>query len=107
MPDYFLFLNLPAEIRDHVYSFYFKPMDRLVPNGQDECECEESKGGGRYKFDFAIYSVNKQIKTEAEDVFRRENVFVKIETPWPQAGTSDFLPYTCQPPDRGVEQSRR
>ncbi|KAF2656326.1 hypothetical protein K491DRAFT_692178 [Lophiostoma macrostomum CBS 122681] len=101
MPHYFHFLKLPAEIRDHIYSFYFKPVDRLVPNGL-ECDCEDSKGGGFYKFDFAIYSVNKQIKTEAEDVFRRENVFVKIETPWPQAehhiSHEGLVPLVCKTP---------
>jgi hypothetical protein len=42
--------------------------------------------GGVYKFDFDLSRVNRQICAEARRVWRRENVFVKISTPWPSAG---------------------
>jgi hypothetical protein len=79
--DPFPFLRLPLELREQVYSLYFKPADRL-----DVLEADY--GGGVYRFDLNVYRVNRQIKTEAEDVFRRQNAFIRIETPWPQAGTS-------------------
>jgi hypothetical protein len=79
----FPFLSLPLELRESIYSLYFKPSDRLVRN-----ESLEKQGffGGVYDFDFGLYKVNKQVYREAKAVWKRENVFVKIATPWPSAG---------------------
>jgi hypothetical protein len=79
----FPFLSLPLELREYIYSLYFKPADRLVQGHE-----LETLGffGGVYKFDFDVYLVNKQVYKEAQAVWRRENVFVKIATPWPSAG---------------------
>ncbi|KAF2029490.1 hypothetical protein EK21DRAFT_67513 [Setomelanomma holmii] len=79
----FPFLSLPLELREAVYSLYFKPADRLVRN-----ESLESQGyyGGVYDFDFNLYKVNRQVYEESKRVWKRENVFVKIATPWPSAG---------------------
>jgi hypothetical protein len=85
MTDSFPFLRLPLELREQVYSLYFKPADRIT--FPEATGFDDAFNGGIYKFDFDIYSVSKQVKTEAEEVWRRENVFVCIETPWPQAGT--------------------
>tara|TARA_R110002003_G_scaffold140_2_gene12759 strand:+ start:3033 stop:3470 length:438 start_codon:yes stop_codon:yes gene_type:complete len=79
----FPFLSLPLELRETVYSLYFKPADRLQRNHSLE---EQGFFGGVYKFDFDLYRVNKQIYNEAKRVWKRENVFVKIATPWPSAG---------------------
>jgi hypothetical protein len=76
----FPFLRLPLELREVVYSEYFNPASHLV---------DGEWGGGQYRFEFALYHVNKQIHSEAENVFRRENIFVRIETPWPTAGTDE------------------
>lgn len=78
----FPFLRLPLELREAVYSLYFNPASRLV---------DGEFGGGQYRFEFDLYRVNKQVYSEAENVFRRENVFVRIETPWPTAGTPKNL----------------
>jgi hypothetical protein len=79
----FPFLSLPLELRESIYSLYFKPADRLVQG-----HILESQGffGGVYKFDFDVCRVSKQVYREAQAVWRRENVFVKIATPWPSAG---------------------
>lgn len=79
----FPFLALPLELRESIYSLYFKPSDRLVRNSSLEAQ---GYFGGVYQFDFDLYRVNKQVYTEAKGVWKRENVFVKIATPWPSAG---------------------
>jgi hypothetical protein len=78
-----LLLSLPLELREQIYSLYFKPADRLTHS-----EALNAQGffGGVYRFDFDLCRVNKQIYAEAKAVWRRENVFVKIATPWPSAG---------------------
>lgn len=79
----FPFLRLPLELREQVYSHYFHPGDHLVRN-----TALESKGffGGVYHWDLDVFYVNKQIHRESKRVWRRENIFVKIATPWPSAG---------------------
>lgn len=62
---------------------YFKPADRLVTNSNLDAA---GFFGGVYKFDFDLSRVNRQICAEARRVWRRENVFVKVATPWPSAG---------------------
>jgi hypothetical protein len=79
----FPFLSLPLELRESIYSLYFKPADRLVRT--DELD-KHGFFGGLYQFDFRLYRTNKQIWGEAAAVWKRENVFVKIATPWPSAG---------------------
>lgn len=82
-PNPFPFLRLPLELREQIYSIYFTPADHLVRS-----EELEAKGfyGGVYQWDFNLWLANKQIYAEAKTVWRRENVFVKIATPWPSAG---------------------
>jgi hypothetical protein len=79
----FRFLDLPLEIRESIYSLYFKPADRFTTSPS-----LESQGffGGVYTFDLRILRVCKQVCEEARAVWTRENVFVKIATPWPSAG---------------------
>lgn len=79
----FPFLNLPLELREHIYALYFKPADRLIHNNALNAA---GYFGGVYKFDFELYRVSRQIHGEAKRVWERENVFVKIATPWPSAG---------------------
>jgi hypothetical protein len=76
MSEYSSFMRLPLELRELVYSHYFVP-DKVQP---DDC------GGGKYIFQFELLRVCRRIYLEAQTVWRRENVFVRIETPWPQAG---------------------
>ncbi|KAH7561565.1 hypothetical protein BM1_02669 [Bipolaris maydis] len=78
----FPFLRLPLELREQIYSYYFHPGDHLVRS-----TALEAKGffGGVYHWDFDVFYVNKQIHRESKRVWRRENIFVKIATPWPSA----------------------
>ncbi|KAE8840803.1 hypothetical protein PTNB85_04202 [Pyrenophora teres f. teres] len=82
-PKPFPFMRLPLELREQIYSIYFNPADHLVKNVD-----LEARGffGGIYKWDFDIWTVSKQIHAESKKVWKRENVFVKIATPWPSAG---------------------
>jgi len=75
--------SLPLELREQIYSLYFKPADRLHHSQKLN---EEGFYGGVYRFEFQLLRVNKQIHDEAKAVWQRENVFVKIATPWPSAG---------------------
>jgi hypothetical protein len=82
-PPSFPFLRLPLELREQVYSHYFHPGDHLV-----RTPALEAKGffGGVYRWDLDIFYASKQVYRESRRVWRRENVFVKIATPWPNAG---------------------
>ena len=86
----FPFLRLPLELREAIYGLYFSPADRLRPH---------MRGGGQYKFEFDLLRTNKQIYYEALTVFRRENVFIRIETPWAETGTtSSIFAFPIKPP---------
>jgi hypothetical protein len=75
--------SLPLELREQIYSLYFKPSDRLH---HSQSLNEQGFFGGVYRFDFDLWRVNRQIYNEAKAVWKRENIFVKIATPWPSAG---------------------
>ena len=79
----FPFLRLPLELREQVYSHYVHPGDHLVQNAD-----LEARGfyGGVYRWDLSVLHVCKQVYAESKKVWRRENVFVKVATPWPSAG---------------------
>ena len=75
-------MRLPLELREIIYSHYFAP---------EKQEPDKFFGGGKYKFRFELLRVCKRIYYEAQTVWRRKHVFVRIETPWPQAGMSASL----------------
>ena len=83
IPKPFPFMQLPLELREQIYSIYFNPPDHLAKSPD-----LEARGffGGLYRWDFDLWTVNKQIYAESKTVWRRENIFVKIATPWPSAG---------------------
>jgi hypothetical protein len=89
MAGVFPLFKLPLELRDLIYSHYFEPS---FATG-----CEEHGGypGGKYSYDLDMLLVSKQVRAEAKDVWRREHVFVRIETPWEQAGELQSTIYTC------------
>ncbi|KAI0606798.1 hypothetical protein TUN205_08956 [Pyrenophora tritici-repentis] len=95
-PKPFPFMRLPLELREQIYSIYTNPADHLVKNVD-----LEARGffGGIYKWDFDLWTVSKQIYAESKKVWKRENVFVKIATPWPSAvnhiSSEGLVPIVC------------
>ncbi|GAP82672.1 putative tetratricopeptide-like helical protein [Rosellinia necatrix] len=71
-------LSLPPEIRDQIYTLILHP-DSNRTYGADEYTDYDYRGA------LALFQLNRQIYYEARDVFRRLNIFLRIETPWPEA----------------------
>lgn len=101
----FRFLDLPLELREQIYSLYFRPADRLQKSTALE---NEGFHGGVYRFDMRVLRVSRQVWREARKVWRREVRTVKVGTPWPSAGTLEcgfesdvttplYLCFECQP----------
>lgn len=84
----FPFLALPLELREHIYSLYFRPADRLRKSAT-----LESRGfyGGVYEFEFGLCATSRLVCREARRVWRREVRMVKVATPWPSAGMYALL----------------
>ena len=70
----FRILDLPPEIREHVYEECL----RLTKVSDDD-------GLAHYEMDLSILRVNKLMNREAKRIFEEQNVFLKISTPWPEA----------------------
>ena len=70
------FLDLPGELRELIYTNVF----RSIYNKYDAGE-----GYDQYRYDLSLMRVNQQIYYEARNIFRKNNIFVSIETPWPEA----------------------
>ena len=71
-------LTLPPEIRENIYRLLLNPAaNRLLE--QDEYSSYD------YRAAFVLFKLNHQICVEARKVFRDLNVFVRVETPWPEA----------------------
>ncbi|KAF1930512.1 uncharacterized protein M421DRAFT_20466, partial [Didymella exigua CBS 183.55] len=92
----FRFLDLPLELREHIYALYFRPADRLrtSPALEDQGLC-----GGVYKFDIRLRATCRQIAREVRTVWRREVRTVKVATPWPSAvnhvSSEGLVPIIC------------
>lgn len=71
-------LALPAELREQIYRLILSPAANRI-SGPDEYD--------RYDYGaaLALLLVSRQVYYEARAAFRALNVFVKIETPWPEA----------------------
>lgn len=79
----FPFLALPLELRETIYSLYFRPADRLRKSAQLETQ---GFYGGVYAFETAVFGTCRQVNREARRVWRREVRTVKVGTPWVSAG---------------------
>ena len=69
-------LNLPGEIRELIYYQVLCSADNT---------CHQDDGYKVYKYDLSLLLVNRQVHNEARKVFRQNNIFVSVETPWPEA----------------------
>lgn len=71
-------LALPPEIREHIYRIVLNPdANRLL--SEDEYTDYD------YREALVLFQLNQQVYYEARKVFRDLNVFVRIETPFPNA----------------------
>jgi len=70
------FLQLPGEVRELIYAHIFLPSNN---------ERLDSDGRVHYRYDLALFKVNHQVYYEARRVFKHLNIFVAVETPWPEA----------------------
>ncbi|TLD15369.1 Tetratricopeptide-like helical [Venturia nashicola] len=75
-PNNFDFLDLPGELRNNIYELLLNPayLRQDLDDGQHT-----------YNYNLALLHTNKQIYLEARKIFRQQNVFVRVETPWEQA----------------------
>lgn len=72
------FLGLPAELRENVYRLLLDP-------DTSRCQFQDEYTDYYYWPVLSVLSINRQIYHEARKIFRELNVFVRIETPWPEA----------------------
>jgi len=72
----FRFLDLPAEIRNQIYSEVL-----CTANSRHE---PSSESPPEYRFSLGILRANRQVYHEAKNIFL-DNVFIKITIPWPEA----------------------
>ncbi|KAK6851709.1 hypothetical protein PG995_011834 [Apiospora arundinis] len=72
------FLTLPPEIREEIYRIILHPDANRVA-GRDEYTDYD------YRPALVLFRLSTQIYWEARRIFRDLNVFVRIETPWPEA----------------------
>jgi hypothetical protein len=71
-------LGIPPEIREQIYSELLNPEVNRVYH-QDEYSSYN------YGPALQLFKVNRQIYVESRKIFRDLNIFVRIETPWPEA----------------------
>ncbi|KAK8092030.1 hypothetical protein PG997_002391 [Apiospora hydei] len=72
------FLTLPPEIREEIYRIILHPDANRVA-GRDEYTDYD------YRPALVLFRLSSQLYYEARRIFRDLNVFVRIETPWPEA----------------------
>ncbi|KAF1344465.1 hypothetical protein BDV97DRAFT_361722 [Delphinella strobiligena] len=72
------FLSLPPEVRDEIYSHFFRP---------SAIRRDDGAGGFIYNYREALvlFRVNRQVHHESRRIFRKLNTFILIETPWKDA----------------------
>jgi tetratricopeptide (TPR) repeat protein len=70
------FLEIPGEIREAIYHQVLRSANNKEDLGNHY---------KKYNFDLSLFQTCKQIHNEAREVFRRDNIFVSVQTPWPEA----------------------
>ncbi|KAK8108698.1 hypothetical protein PG984_014499 [Apiospora sp. TS-2023a] len=72
------FLTLPPEIREEIYRIILHPDANRLAGRDDYTDYD-------YRPALVLFRLSTQIYWEARRIFRDLNVFVRIETPWPEA----------------------
>ncbi|KAK6537427.1 hypothetical protein TWF694_011614 [Orbilia ellipsospora] len=72
------FLDLPPELRDHVYSLLLSPYS----NRRHRSDCFYNYN---YSRSLVLFRLNRQIYLESRRIFHKLNTFALISTPWEQA----------------------
>ena len=75
-------LDLPPEIRETIYSIILSP-------AANRCLLPDDYSNYDFTAALVLYRINRQIYHEAREVFRQNNTFVRIETPWEDAQSVD------------------
>lgn len=71
-------LTIPAELRESIYRHILHPDENRIDHGDEYASYH-------YTPALVLFRINKQIYFEARKVFRDLNVFVRIQSPWPEA----------------------
>lgn len=71
-------LGIPPEIRNEIYQLLLNPDASRVYH-------EDEYTSYNYAPALKLFQVNRQIFLEARKIFRDLNIFIRIETPWPEA----------------------
>ena len=71
-------LTLPPEIREHIYRLILNPDANRLFESDEYTDYNYSNA-------LVLFKINQQVYIESRKVFRDLNVFVRIETPWPEA----------------------
>ena len=72
------FLALPPEIRESIYRIILHP-------SANEVQGENEYNDYNYRDALVLFRINRQVYYEARKVYRDLNVFIRVETPWPEA----------------------
>lgn len=78
VPDRRHLLTLPGEIREEVYRLLLSPAASRIDYADEYTTYD-------YNPALQLLLTSRQIYLEARKIFRDLNVFVRIETPWPEA----------------------
>jgi len=71
-------LSIPPEIRESIYHLILNPDANRLLQPDEYTDYD-------YTAALVLFRINRQIYTEARKVFRDQNIFVRIETPWADA----------------------
>lgn len=71
-------LTIPPELREQIYRLILRPAANRI-------DYEDEYSSYHYAPAFVLFRLNRQIYLESRKVFRDLNVFIRIQTPWPEA----------------------
>ncbi|EME45425.1 hypothetical protein DOTSEDRAFT_79419 [Dothistroma septosporum NZE10] len=72
------FVTLPPEIREEIYRLILNPAANRVHH-------EDEYTSYNYTRSLVLFRISRQIYLEARKIFRDLNIFVRVDTPWPEA----------------------